>query len=117
MMLWESELEKAVIMNKTYIDDGRGGTIPSYVPGLEIDAVFGWDSSEQMRIAEQANAIPRYTITTRKNINLQFHDVLKRVRDGKIFRITSDGDDNYSPDVSTLNMRQYEAEKWELPNG
>ena len=117
MMLWESELEKAVILNKTYIDDGRGGVIATYVDGLEIEAVFGWDSSEQMRIAEQANASPRYTITTRKNINLQYHDVLKRARDNKIFRITSDGDDNVSPGVSSLNMRQVEAEEWELPNG
>lgn len=117
MMLWESEMEKAVIVNKTYIDDGRGGVIPSYVDGLEIECVFGWDSSEQMRIAEQANAIPRYTITTRKNIALQYHDVLKRSRDGKIFRVTSDGDDNATPNVSTLNMRQVEAEEWELPNG
>ena len=117
MMLWESQLEKANIVTKTYIDDGRGGSIPSYVDGMEIECVFGWDSSEQARIAEKANAVARYTITTRKNINLEYHDVIKRARDGQIFRITSDGDDNASPDVSSLNMRQYEAEKWVLPNG
>lgn len=116
-MLWESQLEDAAIINKTYIPDGRGGVIPSYVEGLTIQCVFGWDSSDQMRIAEKANAVPRYTITTRSNINLQYHDVLKRKRDGKYFRITSDGDDNVSPNVSTLNMRQVEAEEWELPNG
>lgn len=114
-MLWESQLEKAIILTKTYVDDGRGGVIPTYKDGLEIDATFGWESSDQMRIAEQANAVPRYTITTRKNINLQYHDVLKRKRDNKIFRITSDGDDNASPNVSSLNMRQVEAEEWELP--
>ena len=116
-MLWESQLEKAHIINKTNIPDGRGGMIPSYTEGMEIECVFGWDSSEQARIAEQANAVPRYTITTRKNINLEYHDVIKRARDNQIFRITSDGDDNVTPNVSSLDMRQVEAEKWVLPNG
>lgn len=116
-MLWETELEQATILNKIYVDDGRGGTIPTWVDGVSIMAVFGFDTSEQLRIAEQANAVPRYTITTRANINLQYHDVVRRERDGKIFRITSDGDDNVSPAVSTLNMRQVEAQKWEVPNG
>lgn len=116
-MLWESQLEDGIIINKVYIPDGRGGVIPSYEEGLTIQCVFGWDSSEQARIAEKANAVARYTITTRANVNLQFNDVIKRKRDGKIFRITSNGDDNVSPNVSTLNMRQVEAEEWELPNG
>lgn len=117
MMLWESALEKGTIINKIYVDDGRGGTKPTYVDGVTIDAVFGFESSEEMRIAEQSNAIPRYKITTRANVNLQYHDVVRRNKDGKIFRVTSDGDDNVSPSVSTLNMRQVEAEEWELPNG
>lgn len=114
-MLWESELESAVLLVKTFIPDGRGGVIPSYVDGVTIQAAFSFSSSEQMRIAEAQDAIPRYIITTRQNINLQYHDVLRRVRDEKVFRITSDGDDNKSPAVSTLNMRQVEAEEWEIP--
>ena len=49
-----------------------------------------------------------------KNVNLQYHDVVRRQRDGKIFRITSDGDDNHTPAAATLNMRQVTAEEWEL---
>lgn len=116
-MLWESELENAVILNKAYIPDGRGGAIPSYVDGITIEAAFSFNTSNEMRIAEQAQAVPRYVITTRQNVNLQYHDVLRRERDNKIFRITSDGDDNKSPSVSPLYMRQVEAEEWELPNG
>lgn len=117
IMLWEAELEKAVIIDKTYVDDGRGGVTPTYKDGVSIDAAFSFTASEQMRIAEAAQAVPRYVITTRQNINLQYHDVIRRERDKKIFRITSDGDDNKSPEVSSLYMRQVEAEEWELPNG
>ena len=116
-MLWEAELETATIIDKTYVPDGRGGVTPAYTDGAEIQAAFSFGSSEQLRIAEQAQAVPRYTITTRQNINLQYHDVVRRESDKKIFRITSDGDDNKSPAVSSLDMRQVEAEEWELPNG
>ena len=116
-MLWESELEEAIIIEKTFLPDGRGGVIPSYVDGLTIMVAFSFNTSDQMRIAEASEAVSRYTITTRQNINLQYHDVLRRVRDGKVFRITSDGDDNKSPAVSSLGMRQVEAEEWTLPNG
>lgn len=114
-MLWESMLEEANILDKTSVDDGRGGQTTIYKVGLSILAVFGFDTSRESRIAEQANAVPRYTITTRSNVNLQYHDVIQRKRDGQIFRITSDGNDNVSPAVSSLNMRQVEAEKWEIP--
>jgi hypothetical protein len=46
---------------------------------------------------------------------LQYHDVFRRLSDGKIFRVTSDGDDKFTPDTATLNMRQVTAEEWEPP--
>jgi hypothetical protein len=46
---------------------------------------------------------------------LDFHDVIMRIADGKIFRITSDGDDNKTPKSATLDMRQVSAEEWSLP--
>lgn len=115
-MLWEAMLKKANIIDKSSLPDGRGGSKTVYTKGMEIEAVFGFDTSRESRIAEQANAVPRYTITTRSNVNLQYHDVIQRASDGQIFRITSDGNDNVSPSVSSLNMRQVEAEKWEIPS-
>lgn len=117
MMLWESELEDAVILTKSYVSDGRGGTIETYTEGLTVSVAFTFLTSPQMRIAEQTTAVPRYTLTTHQNVNLQFHDVIKRKRDGMVFRVTSKGDDNKSPKVATLDMRQVEAEEWVLPNG
>ena len=55
-----------------------------------------------------------YTVTTKKAINLQYHDVFKRLTDSKIFRVTSDGDDKHTPKSAGLNMRQVSAEEWIL---
>ena len=42
------------------------------------------------------------------------HDVFKRLSDGAIFRVTSNGSDKQAPTVGTLDMCQVTAEKWEL---
>ena len=56
-----------------------------------------------------------YTVTTPKSVVLQYHDVIKRDRDGKVLRITSDGDDKYTPASAGLNMRQVSAEEFVIP--
>ena len=49
-------------------------------------------------------------------MNLEYHDVIKRLRDNKFFRITSDGEDKFTPSSASLDMRQVSAEEWSLPN-
>lgn len=113
--LIDESMEEAIIINKISVSDGSGGTITSYVPGAEISAAFSFDTSIQARIAEAAEAIGRYTITTKKNINLEYHTIIKRKKDSKVFRVTSKGDDNATPVSSYLDIRQVEAEEWEIP--
>ena len=48
-------------------------------------------------------------------MNLQARDIFKRLEDNKIFRVTSDGDDNKTPAGARLNMRQVTAEEYTLP--
>ena len=50
-------------------------------------------------------------------MTLEYHDVFRRIRDGKIFRVTSDGDDKHTPASANLNMRQVTAEEWSIANG
>lgn len=116
MSLISNAMETSVIMDKTTVPDGYGGYKSVYVEGAEIKVAYSFDVSTQARIAEQEGVTNRYTLTTKKNINLQYHDVVKRLRDGKVFRITSDGDDNVTPNTSGLNLRQVEAEEWEISN-
>lgn len=116
MSLLTDQMEKFTIVDKTTVADGYGGYTISWVDGAEIYAAAVLDTTMQARIAEQAGVTALYTITTKKIVNLQYHDVLKRSRDGKIFRVTSDGDDKSTPASASLNMRQVSAEEWELPN-
>ena len=115
MSLVDNAMEKSYIMDKTTGPDGRGGVIITYKEGAEIKVAYSFDTSTEARVADQAGTSDRYTLTTKKSVNLQYHDVIKRDRDKKIFRITSDGDDNFTPNSSGLDMRQVEAEEWEIP--
>lgn len=115
MSLLDVTAEDTYIMDKRTISDGRGGVETEYVQGALIQVSYSLDTSTPARIASQEGVNNRYTLSTKKSINLQFHDVVKRKRDGKIFRVTSDGDDNATPAVAALDLRQVEAEQWSLP--
>lgn len=115
MSLLSESMELCQIMDKTTAKDGYGGVKTTWVPGAEIVASVVLDTSMQARIADHQGVTALYTITTEKLINLQYHDVLKRLSDGKVFRVTSDGDDKKTPNSAGLNMRQVTAEEWAIP--
>lgn len=114
MSLLSDAMENCTMMDKVTTADGYGGYIISWKEGAEFQAAIVLDSSMQARIGEQQGVTALYTITTNKNINLQYHDVLRRESDGKVFRVTSDGDDKHTPKSAGLNMRQVSAEEWVL---
>lgn len=114
MSLLESMMEPFVILNKSKISDGEGGFILTWEDGPEILAIATQDTTMQARIAEKEGVTSIYTITTNKSVLLEFHDVLKRKKDGRIFRITSDSSDKVSPSMSSLDIAQATAERWEL---
>lgn len=102
------------MLDKTTSPDGYGGFTIEWVEGAEFYAVATLDTSIQARVAGVQGVTSLYTITTSKTTNLQYHDVIRRSSDSKIFRITSDGDDNKTPASATLDMRQVTAEEWSL---
>lgn len=117
MSLLNEAMEDCTILNKTIENDGYGGYITSWKKGATFKAAIVLDSSMQARIAEKQGVTALYTITTDKALNLQFHDVIQRDSDSKVFRVTSDGDDKHTPASAGLNMRQVTAEEYVLTGG
>lgn len=114
MSLLSEAMVSCHYIDKTTAPDGYGGIETVWKEGADFKAAIVLDSSMQARIAEKQGVTGLYTITTAKNINLQFHDVFRRDEDQKIFRVTSDGDDKHTPESAGLNMRQVSAEEWTL---
>ena len=115
MSLLTNAMEPCILLDKSTASDGRGGYITTWTDGAEFAAAITLDSSMQAKIAEAQGVTAVYTVTTTRAINLQYHDVFRRAEDGKIFRVTSDGDDKKTPPTAGLNMRQVSAEEWEIP--
>lgn len=117
MSLLTEQMEACVMLNKQTEADGYGGYVTTWTDGAKFQAAIVFDTSIEARAAEKQGVSSLYTVTTTKALTLEYHDVFRRTRDGKIFRVTSDGDDRYTPASATLNMRQVTAEEWRLPNG
>lgn len=114
MSLLEENMQDFVIINKAIVDDGYGGTVTTWADGATIQGAITYSSSSITRIAQALGSTSVYTITVKKDIELDFHTVLRRVEDGKIFRVTANSDDNKTPKGAGLNMRQYSCEEWSL---
>lgn len=114
MSLLSEAMESCVFVSKQIVSDGYGGYKNTWVEGAEFKAAIVFDTSIEARMAEAQGVHSLYTITTEKSLTLEYHDVFKRLRDGKVFRVTSDGDDKFTPNSASLNMRQVTAEEWEL---
>ena len=116
MSLLTSAMEDVVLMEKKREPDGEGGFLPAaWVDGASFKAAITFNSSMEARAAEKQGVTSRYTITAPLNAKLEYHDVIRRLRDGKVFRIKSDGDDVHTPKSATFQFLQVEAEEWELP--
>ena len=115
MSLLDNAYEPFTIINKVVVDDGLGGTETRWVDGAKIDGAIVYDSSTQMKIAHAMGVTATYSLIVRKNVLLDYHTVLRRESDSKIFRLTSNSDDKKTPEEAALNMRQYDAEEFKLP--
>lgn len=117
MSLLSQAMTDVVMIRKTSRPDGYGGYVTRWTEDTtSFKAAITFDNSLQARVAGAQGVTSLYTITTTKDKVLMFHDVIKRISDGKILRITSDGDDQATPPSSSLNMRICTAEEWTLPN-
>ena len=114
MSLLTQAMEDVVLMEKKREPDGEGGFITEWIDGIVFKAAITFDTSMESRIAEKQGVSSRYTVTTGKNARLDFHDVIQRLSDGKIFRITSDGDDKQTPPSASFQFLQVTAEEWVL---
>lgn len=114
MSLLSEAMEECVMLDKTTQPDGYGGTQATYVEGAEFSAAIVFNTSMEARVASKQGVTSLYTVTTPRAVSMEYHDVFRRKRDNKVFRVTSDGDDQYTPKSAGLDMRQVTAEEFVL---
>lgn len=114
MSLLEEAKEQCTMVDKVSVPDGVGGFRYQWTDGASFLSAVTVHQSIEARLAEKQGVTALYDVHTSRSINLQYHDVFRRESDGKIFRVTSDGDDNKTPNSAGLDDRVVTAEEWEL---
>lgn len=114
MSLIDSFKTPCVMLEKKRVPDGEGGFTTEWTDGVQFDAAIVLDNSTLAKIAQKQGVTNLYTVTTSPNAHLDFHDVFRRVSDGQVFRVTSNGDDRKTPSVASFQFEQVSAEEWAL---
>lgn len=117
IQLFREMQEPCQLIEKNRVPDGAGGFITTWTDGAKFNASVVCDTSMQARAAEKQGVTSMYTVTCEKTANLEYHDIFRRLSDGKIFRVTSDGDDKKTPPMATFQFSQVTAEEFTLPVG
>lgn len=116
-MLIEELAENFIMIDRTTVEDSYAGVKTVWREGAQFQATISEDTSIEAQLAAKQGVTGIYTILTSKAVTLRYHDVIRRVSDGKVFRITSNGDETKTPPSASLDIRKVTAEEWELPNG
>ena len=115
MSLLDEYMEQFVILDKTTVDDGYGGYDFVWKEGATISGALAIANENDVVVAGASGEKTTHTLLISKAVNLDYHDVLKRKTDNKIFRVTRSGDEVYTPPSAGLNLRRVSLESWELP--
>lgn len=99
------------LLDKISAPDSFGGIIYTYQEGAGFTGGPVLDNSADVRIAQQEGAKATYTLVIKKPLELERGQLIRRMKDGANFRITSDSRDMTTPDHSTLQCSQASMER------
>ena len=118
MSILSKNTEPFCIKRCVRTDDRQSGYTNVWTESEAFDAcaVQRKDSENQHNTEAQKPEAKRVydLFTTRSAPLLSFHCIVKRNRDGKLFRIISDSADLQTPRGSLLDLRLYTAEEWRI---
>lgn len=114
--LLDSMAEECVLVEKRTVQTPTGGYTQVWQDGVTFYAVVRKDNTLQGRVAEKQGVTELYTIVVQKGFPLNYHDVLRRVKDGNTYRVTSNIADNEAPVKSSVQIGSVTAERWDIPN-
>lgn len=103
--------EALCVMNWISQPDGGGGFVWDWQDGATFSGGIVLNSTTQMQIAQQTGTKAVYTLTTSVRMPFEAGDVVKRMRDDALFKITSDPEDMKTPSISDISGWQVTMER------
>ena len=116
MRLFEEAFEKCTMLDRQTVSDGMGGYKKQWVNGATFEASIYKNNSLDAVVAEKQGVTEIYTVIVNMAIEIDYHDVFRRVSDGLTYRVTSNIKDNETPQRASFQIGQVTAERWDLPS-
>lgn len=110
-----SAMKPCVMIEKRRAPDGQGGTTTEYTEGAPFEAAITKDKTLEAVKAEKQGVTEVYLVTTRVGVGLDYGETFKRVKDGKMFRVTSNAADSRTPKAASFAFERVRAERWSIP--
>lgn len=114
MSLLDDFARACVLMEKTRESDGAGGYNVTWAEGVEFSNYQALDTSMEARRAEKEGVTSVYSALVIKSLPIEYNDVFKDKTTGLTYRVTSNPLDKVAPSSSTLDLKYFTAERWEL---
>ena len=105
-------MEKCCHVNKAVVDDLYGSTTEVLTDGAQFDAYIIKNTTTEAQIAEKQGIKEIFTVVVRKGTNLEYNNLIRRLSDSVIYKITSNIKDSEAPGASTVKVAKVTAEKW-----
>lgn len=103
--------EPFVYMDYVSVSDGEGGMTFDFRGGAPFQAGIFANSSTEAEIAYRGGVKTIFTIVTEWGVELEHKDVVKRLRDNRLYMITGNAIDNTAPDFADeVRTREVTAE-------
>lgn len=112
-MLFRDMAEPCATLLRTAEADSEGGFHTVWEQGGVFAAALVYNGSAEADTADKRSAQSAWTVTSDRP--LLYHEVFKRLSDGKTFRATSSSRDGQTPGVASFQFFQCTAEAWEVP--
>lgn len=107
----EDFLEPMCVMNWISKPDGLGSFLWEWEDGVSFDGGIVLNSSTPMQIAQQEGSKGIYRLTTPISMQFEPGDIVKRLRDGAMFKVTSHSVDQKTPESSDVKGSRVTMER------
>ena len=110
-MPMEDFFEPMCVMNWVSKPNGLGSFVWEWEDGFSFDGGIVLNTTTEMQIAQQSGSKGIYTLTTTLEMPFENGDIVKRMRDEALFKITSDPNDKKTPAISDIKGMQVTMER------
>lgn len=113
--LVEKMKTECIRLAQTSEADGAGGHRTTWTEEGRFNASIVEKSHTEPENGEKKRAKAFYDVFIPREEDIRYHDVFRRVSDGRVFRVTSNPDDKKTPLMSHMSFAIVSAEEWRLP--